>query len=134
MPPGFTERDWLKWIQASFYDVAKAGEKLHKHIEWLSAIQPEPRLTNHTVRLLQSGCFYLHGRDKWYRPCFVMDGRIMADMAKREPEMITSEVFNDMFVFLFAYLKKVILLPGHIEQWVTICDLNNMSMTALPRK
>ncbi len=48
--------------------------------------------------------------------------------------MITSEVFNDMFVFLFRYVKNVLLLPGQIEQWVTICDLNNMSMTSLPRK
>ena len=33
MPPGFVERDWLKWIQASFYDVNKAGEKLYKHLQ-----------------------------------------------------------------------------------------------------
>ena len=78
MPNGFHERDWLKWIQANAYDVEKAGEKLFKHVSWLESIGPEPRLTNHTIRLLQSGCFYLHGRDKWYRPCFVMDGRIMA--------------------------------------------------------
>lgn len=39
-----------------------------------------------------------------------------------------------MFIFLFVYLKKVVLLPGQVEQWVTICDLNNMSMTSLPRK
>mgnify|MGYP003894804335 CR=1 FL=1 len=63
-----------------------------------------------------------------------MDGRIMADLAKREPEVITEQVFNDMFVFLFRYLKHVLLVPGHIEQWVSICDLNNMSMTSLPRK
>ena len=74
MPPGFVERDWLKWIQASHYDAEKAGEKLLKHITWLQSIPPEPRLTNHTIRLLQSGAFYLHGRDKWYRPCFIMDG------------------------------------------------------------
>lgn len=134
MPPSFKERDWLKWIQASFYNVEKAGEKLFNHIEWLSAIPPEPRLTNHTIRLLQSGCFYLHGRDKWYRPCFVMDGRIMAEMAKNEPEFITAERFNEMFAFLYRYTQNVLLVPGHIEQWVTICDLNNMSMTSLPRK
>jgi type VI protein secretion system component VasF len=52
MPPGFEERDWLKWIQSCFYNVEKAGEKLFKHIEWLQAIPLEPRLTNHTIRLL----------------------------------------------------------------------------------
>ena len=39
-----------------------------------------------------------------------------------------------MFVFLYQYVRKVLLIPGQIEQWVTICDLNNMSMTSLPRK
>ena len=63
-----------------------------------------------------------------------MDGRIMAEMAKEEPEMITAEVFNDFFQFLFAYVKQTMFIPGQVEQWVTICDLNNMSLTSLPRK
>ena len=97
VPPSFEERDWLKWIQASFYNVEKAGEKLVTHIAWLSSIPVEPRLTNHTIQLLQSGCFYLHGRDKWLRPCFVMDGAIMARIAKQNPDLISAEVFNEMF-------------------------------------
>jgi len=35
MPLNFDERDWMKWAQASFYDIPKCGEKLLKHIEWL---------------------------------------------------------------------------------------------------
>ena len=101
MPPSFQERDWLKWIQASFYDAEKASVKLIKHIEWLSAIPPEPHLTTMTLRLLQSGCFYLFGRDKWYRPAFVMDGQVMARIAKNDPTMISEQVFSDMFTFLY---------------------------------
>jgi hypothetical protein len=41
-----------------------------------------------------------------------MDGRVMAQIAKNDPEAITAEVFNDMFVFLFRYVKNVLLLPG----------------------
>ena len=134
MPPDFTERDWLKWIQASFYDAEKAAAKLMKHVEWLNTIPPEPHLNTQTLRLLQSGCFYLFGRDKWYRPAFVMDGQVMARIAKQEPDMISAAVFAEMFTFLYAYIKKCILLPGQQEQWITICDLNNMSATSLPRK
>ena len=36
----------------------------------------------------------------------------MAQMAKQEPEMITVDVFNEMFLFLFMYVKRVLLLPG----------------------
>ena len=42
MPPSFDDCDWLKWIQANFYDVAKTGEKLIKHLDWLRRIPPEP--------------------------------------------------------------------------------------------
>jgi len=51
-------------------------------------------LTENALRLLQSGAFYIHGRDKFYRPAFVMDGRVMAELAKKEPDMMTPEVFQ----------------------------------------
>ena len=53
-----------------------------------------------------------------------MDGRIMADIAKKDPDMITPEVFQDLYWYMFNYCKKALFLPGQIEQWVTVCDLN----------
>jgi hypothetical protein len=44
-----------------------------------------------------------------------MDGAIMAELAKTQPEIISAEVFNDMFTFMWVYVKKVILLPGQVE-------------------
>ena len=44
-----------------------------------------------------------------------MDGALMASMAKTEPDMITAEVFNEMFVYLFAYMKRVMFIPGQVE-------------------
>ena len=134
MPHMFAERDWLKWIAAEDWKVKDAGDKLIEHMNWLRDIPPEPRLNQRSLHLLQSGCFYLHGRDKWYRPCYVMDGARMAAMAKREPDVITAEAFDEMFKFIFAYYRNVMFVPGQAENWVTICDLNNMSVVALPRK
>ena len=62
-----------------------------------------------------------------------MDYRILANLAKNSPELVNVEVMNEMLVFLFVYLKKVIFLPGMVEQWVVICDIANMSLSALPR-
>ena len=76
----------------------------------------------------------MHGRDKFYRPAFIMDANLMAKLTKEEPEIITVEVFQQMFAFLYVYVKQVMLLPGQAEQWVVICDLGNLSMTSLPRK
>ena len=112
MPPGFEWRDWVKWIQSCQYDIPKTGENLYTHISWLKRTGPAPLLTPLSLQLLQSGCFYLHGRDRFYRPCFVIDGDIMSNIARNRPEIITTEVFEEMFVFYYNYLKKVVLLPG----------------------
>ena len=52
MPPGFEWRDWLKWIQSCHYDVQKAGEKLYLHVQWLTTMGPEPKLTPNSLLLL----------------------------------------------------------------------------------
>ena len=69
-------------------------------------------LTDNALRLLQSGAFYLHGRDKFFRPCIIMDGQIMVDLHKKNPELITPEVMTDLFVYLHNYLRKVMFMPG----------------------
>ena len=63
-----------------------------------------------------------------------MDGARMASIAKSQPDLITAEAFDEMFKFQFAYVRKTMFIPGQVEQWITICDLNNMSLTSLPRK
>ena len=63
-----------------------------------------------------------------------MDGSIMARLVKEEPEIMEVQVFNDMWYFMFAYLKRAMLVPGQVEQWVMIIDLNNMALPTIPRK
>ena len=93
MPPGYDERDYLKFVQANFYDIPKAAEKIVEHFKWLSSLPPEPKLTPLTIRLLQTGCFYISGRDKYYRPTFIMDANLMAKLNKESPEVIEVEIF-----------------------------------------
>ena len=58
----------------------------------------------------------------------------MARLVKEQPEIMTQEVFNDTFSFMFAYMKNVMLIPGQVEQWVSIIDLNRMALSEIPRK
>ena len=86
------------------------------HIHWVRQNIPRnPRLDDRALRLLQSGAFYLHGRDKFFRPCIVMDGQVMADINKKTPELITPEVLSILFVWLHNYLRKVMFMPGQVE-------------------
>ena len=63
-----------------------------------------------------------------------MNGRVLSELIKRRPELCEPEVWNEMFTFYFHYLKKVMLLPGHVEQWISIVDLDHIGATALPRR
>lgn len=101
VPEGFGDRNMLKFCQANFFAIDKAGEKLANHFNWLDTLPKEPRLTKNTIKLLQSGCFYIFGRDKFYRPCLVMDAAVMAQLVKSDPDCVTSENFTALFVFLY---------------------------------
>ena len=62
-----------------------------------------------------------------------MDAEVIVRLAKEDPDCMNPDNFVEAFFFMFEYLKKVILLPGHIEQWITICDFANIAMTRLPK-
>ena len=57
----------------------------------------------------------------------------MVALGKSDPDTMTPDNFVEAFLFMFEYAKKVILLPGHVEQWVTIADFGNIAMTKLPK-
>jgi len=101
VPEGYIDRNVLKFVQANFFQIDKAGEKLALHFQWLESLPSEPRLDKHTIKLLQSGCFYIFGRDKFYRPCVVMDAAIMAQLVKSDPDCVTEQSFTQLWVFLF---------------------------------
>ena len=82
---------------------------------WLETLGPEPRLRSRSLELLQTGCFYVLGRDRFYRPCYVMNGRILADVAKARPDLLEPEVFTELYGFFFHYMRRVMLLPGHVQ-------------------
>lgn len=101
VPANFSDRNLLKFVQANFFNIEKAGNKLFNHFNWLDSLPREPRLTERTIKLLQGGVFYIHGRDKFYRPCLVMDGAAMVKLMASEAGLLTNETFTEEFVFLF---------------------------------
>lgn len=68
-----------------------------------------------TLELIQNGCAYIHGRDRYYRPAVIINmDRVVRQMAIN-PELEQGENFTNAFLFLYNYILKVMLLPGHIE-------------------
>ena len=111
----------------------KAAPKFANALTWLQS-PPKVRLTPHSMKLLQTGAFYLFGRDKFYKPTYVMDCEVMAMLVKEDPACITVDVFLDLFSFLWEYVNRAMFLPGQIVQWNTIVNMGNLGALAIPRE
>ena len=111
IPEYYADGTLLKYGQAEAWDMKKAGGKLADSLVWLES-PPKVRLTPHSIKLMQTGAFYLFGRDKYYKPTFVMDCEVMVRLLKEDPAYITLDVFLDLFAFLWEYVTRTMFLPG----------------------
>ena len=134
VPDGFDKKDLLKYVQANFFQIDKAGEKIFAHFAWLRSLPTVPTLNKTTIKMLQEGAFYILGRDKFYRPCLIIDCTVMASLASKDPQCASEQTIQDVFIFLFQYITQVMFIKGHVEQWTSIINLGNLGMTSIPRK
>lgn len=76
------------------------------------------------MKLIQTGCIYIHGRDKYYRPALVIDIGMVVKQMSIQPELITSDNCIAAIAYIWRYMKEVMFLDGHIEQWVSLFDFS----------
>ncbi len=43
------------------------------------------------MKLIQSGCVYIFGRDKYFRPTMIIDLEIVNKMMQAQPDLVTIE-------------------------------------------
>ena len=73
IPTNFKERDLLKFLQGEKFNLVVVAEKLRQHFIWLEALPIERQLNHLHLKIIQSGCLYIHGRDKFLRPTCILD-------------------------------------------------------------
>lgn len=64
--PFFTDMDILRMINGRRFDMNRIINDLYYHLQWRQTNFPMPRLTDKTLKLLNSGCMYIFGRTKDY--------------------------------------------------------------------
>lgn len=75
--------------------------------------------------LLHSGIIYIHGRDSFFRPIIILSPykiNIKNDI----------DILLEGITFLLEFVLNFIMLPGQIENWIIIVDLNKMGLFNLP--
>lgn len=79
------------------------------------------------------GFIYSHGRDKKFRPTIILDSSVFEALRKQKPELFNVDTICTACQFLMQYIKKHMFLPGRIEHWVVINNLNKLSFGKLPK-
>eukprot|EP01017_Pseudomicrothorax_dubius_P028170 TRINITY_DN3329_c0_g1_i8.p1 TRINITY_DN3329_c0_g1~~TRINITY_DN3329_c0_g1_i8.p1 ORF type:complete len:387 (+),score=132.01 TRINITY_DN3329_c0_g1_i8:127-1287(+) len=95
------------------------------HVAWRKTKLPV-NISNPIENILREGIMYQFGRDHRFRPILVINP-YKIDVSK-----VDTEIFMDAMTYFLEFILKNMFLPGQVENWVIIIDLNNMSFLSMP--
>lgn len=119
----------LRFIYSTECDLDKAYKRMLDYLKWYREtyplnIQPEDK----TIKLLNSGFCYVHGRDHQFRPVIYCQPYILQ---KNEGQFTDTEVVNAS-IFMCQFMANNMLIPGQIENWIMFINLEGTSILSLP--
>ena len=126
LPDYWTETQTRKCLQVSKWDFDKTIEKMKSIIE---TIVPKKEYSE-IEEIVKSGYLYMHGMDKFYHPIVVVNAEKFIAMMDKYP---LDNFLASMDLFM-QYLFKHIFIPGQIENWIMIVDVQGMSIFKPPLK
>ena len=81
--------------------------------------------------ILNSEFIYVIGRDKKFRPIIVIDFRKYEEKILKKVDKNNFETcLINAFLYFFNFIIEKMLLPGQIEQWNIIIQIDNMNATS----
>lgn len=118
----------LRAIIGCKFNFKKSLEAINSAIRWKLLNMPQgiDSLYTKAEILLNSGSIYIHGRDHRYRPLIILNA------GKLDLDKYTSEDYCNLLCFTLEYCIRELMVPGHIENWIIITDLNQQSLGSLP--
>lgn len=123
------KEDILRFLQAVNYDCKKALELIIIHQNW--RLQHLPINYNKTINdILNCGFIYVYGRDHYFRPIIVINVEIYL----KKKDLYSYDNWSKSIIYLLEYIKDKLLIPGQIEQWVTIMNMSNCSFLTIPEE
>jgi CRAL/TRIO domain len=77
---------------------------------------------------LNKGYAYVYRRDRSFRPIFHMNIKKLKKV-KTEPETLMR-----MCTYMIQFIISRALIPGQVENWVTVIDFKDVGLTEIPKK
>mmetsp|Transcript_98345 Transcript_98345/g.249622 ORF Transcript_98345/g.249622 Transcript_98345/m.249622 type:complete len:797 (+) Transcript_98345:96-2486(+) len=99
--------------------------KLDKAVDLVKASQKErvrrlPIAETDVLDDLKGGFMYWHGRDKQCRPLLIIRLERIGAMAKDKERAVKAVLYS------LEYALRYVLVPGRVENWVVLIDLENV--------
>ena len=120
------DRLLLKFLGSARYDYPKAIRMMMEHSVWLRSTFPVD--FGAVGPLLQSGIMYVSKRDRMFRPIVIVNIRRLLATD------ISVDVLEQGSSFFFDFCVRKLLLPGKVENWIIIVDLDDIGIAKIPVK
>eukprot|EP00933_Yihiella_yeosuensis_P011882 TRINITY_DN11971_c1_g1_i1.p1 TRINITY_DN11971_c1_g1~~TRINITY_DN11971_c1_g1_i1.p1 ORF type:complete len:579 (-),score=110.95 TRINITY_DN11971_c1_g1_i1:216-1952(-) len=108
----------LRLLHNAKFNVAKANGMAQILLK--ERVKRLPVTEESVLEDLKSGFIYFHGRDRQCRPCLVIRMERMGAMAADKERAVR------LVVFVLEYAIRFAMVPGRVENWVVILDLENV--------
>jgi hypothetical protein len=111
LPPGYDDssRNLFRYLQSADFNPEKTFNQVMGHYEWQSSTYPQPQIKYET--LLESGVFYIHKRDKQFRPVIILNIERMC----KAFETIQVDDLIQFVYFLLHFAATNLMVPGRVE-------------------
>jgi hypothetical protein len=77
--------------------------------------------------MLNEGAIYMLRRDKQHRPVHYYNINVMKTYSQEKLELMPEVV-----VHMLNFCHNHCLVPGRVEQWLLVVDLDNVGMSEVP--
>ena len=119
----------LAYIYSTECKLQKAYDRMINYFKWYNNffplnIQPGDKC----VQLLNTGYLYICGRDHQFRPVIICQPYILQ---KNLENYSTTEILNAS-IFICQYMVNYMLIPGQIENWIMLVNMDGTSILSLP--
>ena len=116
-----------RFHQSTNYNCDKTIEALLEYCKYRE-VNKNTQLNSNVLEILNSGCIYVHGRDCRFRPIIVMNIEIFCNLKDKYQ---TSDFETTALKFI-DYIVDNMLIPGQVENWVTIIYMGDASLFNIP--
>jgi len=129
--PFFDDAEILRLLQVSKFDIKNAHKFMDTYLGWRDEHVP-PRLTSLCEKLIHSGFLYIHGRDRRFRPLIVLNPTALLAFKSISQDVLGEEIIKSS-IFIIEYVLKNMFLPGQIENYIVIIDVNKLGVSEIPK-